>query len=216
MEKFRESLEKLKMEVLDMGNLAVNMLSEAIESMKTIDVGKANEVYALKDKLMDYDDQIEIKALNLISLYQPVARDIRSLACILKLITYITRIGRYGKDIAKIVIKELDGKEHIKKIVHIPKMTEDVISMINDAINAFKYSEIEFIRDMAERDDVVDEMRMEIFRECLTYMMENPKNISVCTAYILISRYLERCGDHAAKMCEKIHYMVTGERIEIK
>ena len=72
------------------------------------------------------------------------------------------------------------------------------------------------MKDLTEREATVDALRYSIFRECVSYMMEDPKNITRCSHYIMVSRYLERCGDHACKMSEKINYMVTGERVEIK
>jgi phosphate transport system protein len=82
-------------------------------------------------------------------------------------------------------------------------------------LKAFKKSDIEFIGDFKERDDEVDEMRWSIFRECITYMIEDPKLITTCAHFMMIARYLERCGDHACKIAEKVYYMVTAEHIEI-
>ena len=91
-----------------------------------------------------------------------------------------------------------------------------VYGMIEDALKAFETEALSLIQDFAERDDTLDTLRYSIFRESLTYMMEDPKNITRCAHYMMIARYLERCGDHACKIAEKIHFMVTGERIEIK
>ena len=216
MEKFHNELEDLKKQVLDMGFHALNMLNSSIEAFKNLNIHHSEEIYSRKDKLLEYDNRNEEKALQLIALYQPMARDLRTIACILKMVTYLTRIGRYGKDITNITTKELEGKIHIKKIVSIPHMMSIVSGMIKNALVAFDKSDISFLEDFEERDDEVDELRLSIFRECLTYMMESPANISICIAYIMIARYLERCGDHACKMAEKIHYMITGEHIEIK
>lgn len=161
------------------------------------------------------DKKIEEKALQLIALYQPMAKDMRAIACILKMITYLTRIGRYGKDIAN-VAKELADKPHIAKLVEIPYMAEIVCKMIDDALKAFETEDLSLIEDFSERDDSVDALRYSIFRECIPYVMEDPKNITRCAHYAMIARYLERCTDHACKIAEKVYYMVTGERREIK
>ena len=95
-------------------------------------------------------------------------------------------------------------------------MADIVCKMIEDVLKAFETGDLSIIQDFAERDDNLDALRYSIFRECLTYMMENPKNITRCAHYMMIARYLERCGDHACKIAEKVHYMVTGERVEIK
>ena len=87
--------------------------------------------------------------------------------------------------------------------------------MLDDTMNAFKTKDVSNFSDFSDRDDTVDELRYSIFRECLSYMMEDPKVITRCTNYIMVARYLERCADHACKMAEKIYYMVKGERVEI-
>lgn len=144
-----------------------------------------------------------------------MARDMREIACVLKMITYLTRVGRYGKDIAKIVMEELAEKPPVKKLISLPHMAGIVESMISDALQAFNTDDISVFDDFVDRESDVDELRYSIFRECLSYMMEDPKTIRRCTQYIIIARYLERCGDHACKMAEKIVFMVTGERVEI-
>ena len=214
-EKFHIELEKLKQNVLKMGDLATSMLCGSVESLKNLDVEKADSVIAKKVDLAKKNVQLEEEALKLIALYQPMAVDMRTIACCLKMTTDLNRIGRYGKDIAK-VTKEIYPNPHIKKIIHIPQMNEIVCKMINDAFTAFKTGDLFLIKDFSERDDDVDHLRYSIFRECLTYMMEDQKNITICTNYILVARYLERCGDHACNIAEQIHYMVTGKRIELK
>jgi len=213
-EKFHVELNQTKKDVDTMGHLAQEMLSRSVEALKQIDIEKANWVISNKAKLADMDDDIEEKALRLMALYQPMAGDLREIACILKLITYLNRIGRYGKDIAKLVVEfEKDG--HVKKLVSLPHMAELVTGMINDSLYAFETGDISKFNDFIDRETTVDELRYSIFRECLTYMMEDPSVITRCTYYLIIARYLERCGDHACKMAEKIIYMVTGERVEI-
>ncbi len=213
-EKFHVELSQTKKDVDAMGHLAKEMLSKSVEALKEIDTQKADCVISKKVQLADMDDDIEQKALRLMALYQPMAGDLREIACILKLITYLNRIGRYGKDIAKLVV-EFEKNGHVKKLVSLPHMAELVTSMINDALYAFETGDISKFNDFIEREATVDELRYSIFRECLTYMMEDPSVITRCTYYIIIARYLERCGDHACKMAEKIIYMVTGERVEI-
>lgn len=213
-EKFHVELNQAKKDVDTMGHLAKNMLSKSVEAFNEIDIKKAEWVVSNKVQLADMDDQIEEKTLRLIALYQPMARDLREIACIFKMITYLTRVGRYGKDIAKLVC-EFEKKGHLKKLISLPHMAELVTGMINDALYAFETGDISKFNDFIDRESTVDELRYSIFRECLSYMMEDPSVITRCTYYIIIARYLERCGDHACKMAEKIIYMVTGERVEI-
>ena len=214
-EKFHEELKKLKKEVVEMGNLAKEMLSNAVEALKDRNKEAASQVIEKKKKIADMDERIEQDALRLIALYQPMARDMRKIACVLKMITYLTRVGRYGKDIAKVAI-ELADQPHIARLVEIPHMADMVCSMIEDALKAFENEDVSLIRDFEERDSEIDALRYSIFRECITYMMEDAKNITRCMHYAMVARYLERCADHACKMAEKINYMVTGERKEIR
>jgi len=213
-EKFHVELNQAKKDIDTMGHLAKDMLSKSVEALKEIDTQKAQWVISKKVQLADMDDSIEEKALRLIALYQPMARDLREIACILKMITYLNRIGRYGKDIAKLV-SEFEKNGHVKKLISLPHMAELVTGMINDALYAFETGDISKFNDLIDRETTVDELRYSVFRECLSYMMEDPSVITRCTYYIIIARYLERCGDHACKMAEKIVYMVTGERVEI-
>jgi phosphate transport system protein len=213
--KFHTELEKLKVNVLKMGDLATSMLCISVESLKELDVKKAEWVNSRKKELAKMNVDLEEEALHLIALYQPMARDMRTIACCLKMIVDLNRIGRYGKDIAN-VTKEIYPGPHIKKIVSIPHMNEIVCKMIQDAFFAFKSCDLSVIKDFSERDNDVDSLRYSVFRECVSYMVENPANITICTHYIMVARYLERCGDHACDMGEEIHYMVTGDRIELK
>ncbi len=213
-EKFHGELAKLKDDLLEMANLAKEMLDKSVDSLKDQDKELAEWVISNKYHLAELDAKIEAEAFVLLTLHQPMAKDLRTLACALKMITYLNRIGRYGKDIA-LLAKEMTDQPHIAKLVSLPHMEELVESMIDDALKAYENWDISLIKNFRERDDEVDALRYSIFRECLTYMMEDQKTITRCVNYIVIARYLERCADHACKMAEKIHYMVTGEHIDI-
>jgi len=196
-------------------DISKEMLKNSIAALKNQDVKLAKKVYSKKDELMKMDENIEHRCLQAISMYQPMAKDMRKIGASLKIITYQTRIGRYGKDIAKMV-EELSDSPHIAKLVSIPHMSEIVEEMINDALNAYKTEKLINIKSFIERDDDVDSLRESIFRETLSYMMEDNKKIKQGMYYAMIARYLERCADHACKIAEKVNYMITGKRIEIK
>jgi phosphate transport system protein len=212
--KFHDELKELKCDLLVMANLAKEMLHKSVKALKTQDAELAEKIISRKYELAELDAKIEAEAFVLLTLHQPMAKDLRTLACALKMITYLNRIGRYGKDIA-LLAKDMTDKPHIAKLVSLPQMEKMVESMIDDALKAYENWDTSPLEDFKERDDEVDAMRYSIFRECLTYMMEDQKNITRCINYIIIARYLERCADHASKMAEKIHYMVTGEHIDI-
>ncbi len=214
-EKFHMEMAELKRDIEKMGEMATSMLVDGVKALKEQDTELADEVVSRKNRLAEMDDMIEEKALSMIALYQPMAKDMRTIGTALKLITYLARVGRYGKDIAK-VAEELAGEPHVGRLVEIPYMAEQASGMVGDALRAFKEENLEYINDFTERDDELDSLRYSIFRECLTYMMEDPQKITRCSHYIMVARYLERCGDHACKMAEKVTYMVTGKRVEIK
>jgi len=212
--KFHIELNETKKNVLLMGNFAKNMLQDSIKALVDRDIKLAKEIESKKIQLADMDDKIEEDSFQLIALYQPMARDMREIACILKMITYLTRIGRYGKDIAKIVNVFKDEK-HVKKLISIPYMADIVCGMIDDALIVFEKGDLSKFNNFIEREETVDELRYSIYRECLSYMMEDQRYIKRCMQYTMVARYLERCADHACKMAEKIYYMISGERVEI-
>ncbi|WAC05095.1 MAG: phosphate signaling complex protein PhoU [Methanoregula sp.] len=214
-EKFHAELNNLKQDTVEMAEFGRYMLRTAVDALIQQDVGLAESVVAKKEEIHGMEVQIEENCYQLIALYQPMAKDMRVIACTLKVATASMRIGRYGKVIAKIV-KEISDKPHIANLMSIPHMADLVIEMVDDAVRAYKSDDITQIAEFSSRDDTIDALRHSIFREGITYMMEDPKNIPRCTHYIMVARYLERCADHACKIAENVHYMQTGERIEIK
>ena len=175
-DRYHNEIDKLKNKVQEMGNLAATMLKESIESLKLFDGEKAKEIISLKTKLSNLDSTIEEESLQLIALHQPVASDMRTLGAILKIITYLNRIGRYGKDIAAITI-EMEGNKHISELIAIPRMSSKVNEMLKDALSTFDKGDISTIENMSERDTEIDVMRWTIFRECLEFMIEGKENI---------------------------------------
>ncbi len=212
--KFDHDMKSINNDIRQMGKLAQGMLLDAVESLKNRDRDLANEVLGKKERLYDLDHGIEEKTLRMLALYQPMAKDMRNLACILKMITYLTRIGRYGYDISKVTL-EIADQPHVKKLIDIPNMARIVAGMLEDVLMAWETEDLSLIADLEERDDILDEERYSIFRECLTYMMEDPKTITRCTHYVMVARYLERCGDHCCKIAEKVVYKVEGRHVEI-
>jgi phosphate transport system protein len=214
-EKFHSELNTLKQDTAAMAKFGRNMLRTAVDALIGQDMGLAESVIAKKDEIHQMEVRIEDHCYQLIALYQPMAKDMRAIACTLKVTSASMRIGRYGKVIAKIV-KEISGKPHIANLMSIPHMGDLVIEMVDDAIRAYESEDMTGISEFSLRDDTIDALRHSIFREGITYMMEDPKNIPRCTHYIMVARYLERCADHACKIAENVHYRETGERIEIR
>jgi phosphate transport system protein len=217
-DKFHTEIDNTKERVLAMGQLAEGMLQEAMEALIENDPDRARAVREKKTLLSEDTNRLEEETYTLIALYQPVARDMRTIACSLRVISSAERIGRYGKDIANVVISTSADARFPRLVegLSLPHMADLVLSMVHDSFEAYRTEDISLIADHSVRDDVVDALRHTIFREGITYMMEDPRTITTCTNYLMVARYLERCGDHACKIAEKVHYMVTGEQIEIR
>jgi phosphate transport system protein len=213
-EKFHTELNTLKKETVQMARFGRTMLRTAVDALIRQDTELAESVVAQKEEIHRMEVRLEEHCYQLIALNQPMAKDMRVIACTLKVITASLRIGRYGKVIANIV-KEISDKPHISNLMSIPHMAELVIEMVDDSIEAYETDNLRLIEAFSARDDTVDALRHSIFREGITYMMEDPKTISRCTHYIMVARYLERCADHACKIAENVQYMETGERVEI-
>lgn len=215
-DRFHDEMAEMKGKVLEMGLFAEGMLRDATDALKRNDIALAGDVKARKRSLSDRNDSLEEETYKIIALFQPVARDMRAVACALKVVASAERIGRYGKDIANVVITTGDTRQNdLVSGLSLPHMAGLVLSMIDDSLKAYETGDLAYIARHSERDDVVDALRHTIFREGITYMMEDPRTITRCMNYLMVARYLERCADHACKIAEMVHYMVTGERIEI-
>jgi phosphate transport system protein len=222
-EKFHTELEAVKKDTVAMAKFGRSMLRDAVDALIRQDTALAESVVARKGEIHEREVELEERCYQLIALYQPMAKDMREIACTLKVITASLRIGRYGKVIAKIVSDIADARNgqsarsltHTSPTMSIPHMAELAIDMIDDAVEAYDTATLRLIADFSSRDDTIDALRHSIFREGITHMMEDPRSITRCTHYIMVARYLERCADHACKIAENVHYMETGERIEI-
>ncbi|MFA4862112.1 phosphate signaling complex protein PhoU, partial [Methanoregula sp.] len=195
-EKFHVELKQLKTDTVAMSLFGRDMLRTAVDALIRQDRELAASVVSRKDELHALEVKLEEHCYQLIALNQPMAKDMRVIACTLKVIGASMRIGRYGKVIANIV-REISDKPHIANLMSIPHMADLVIDMVDDAIHAYESDNLRLIDEFSARDDTIDALRHSIFREGITYMMEDPKNISRCTHYIMVARYLERCADHS-------------------
>jgi len=208
---FHQNVGDLVSRVQDMGEMARRSVREGVDAFATLDTAAAERVIAYNQEINRIDVEIEAKALDLIALHQPMASDLRAIGASLKIITYLDRIGRYGYDIAKATLA-LEGKAHVKRVVGIPLMTDKALQLLDNSLAAFGKKDAALARSVQPADDEVDALYDQIFRECLTYMIEEPRNITQCTQYILVARHIERVGDNAGKIAEKAIYMATGER----
>jgi phosphate transport system protein len=209
--RYTEELELLDAEVIRMGEIAKEMVSKGVHSFLTGDVTLKDEVVKLDHEIYRQEQLVEKHCVELIALYQPVASDLRTVSTCLKIITDLNRIGRYGRDIAELsVLHDLD--HNFRRIVTIPLMADLSMGMVIDSISSFVARDEKAARGLVHRDDEVDSLWNTIFRESLTYMIEDPRNITLGTHFILVARYLERIADHAVNIGDRVVFMVTGMR----
>lgn len=212
-EKFESELNELKSLTLEMGRFSTKMFTDSVKALKDADVILAEEVHDRKRKLAEYNDSIDEDTLRILTLYQPVAGDIRLISCISQMNTSLYRLGRTGKDIAQLTTS-LPNTPHLKVFNTVSHMGDYVTEMIIDVLESFRTNDSAKLPGLEERDNHVDSLQESIFRECFTYMMEDSRNISRCLEYVMISRYLERIGDHACLMGEKVYFMIEGKKPE--
>lgn len=213
-EKFHEEIKKLKNLTAEMGHFSIHMFSDSLKALKNLDEELARDVYSRKEKLSEYNKKIDDEVIRLLSLYQPVADDLRTIACINQLNTSFYRVGRNAKE-ASNFIELMPQLSHLGIMNTICHMAECVVSMLSDSLSAFERNNAEILNTFAEREEDIDNLQKTVFRESITYMMEDNRTISTCIEYVMVSRYLERMGDHACLMGEKIYFMIKGKTVDI-
>ena len=219
LKRFHEELEKITDDLAEYGDYAVGMLTDGMASLQGLDTATANEVMDRKAHLYDLHSALEDRTMRLLLLYQPVAADLRTIVCINVMNHSYYRVGRIGKDIAKAVLamrSEAGSGAETVSFESLYVMADIVIGMHREVMEAFRTGSAVNLENLGQQDDRVDAMRVSLFREYLTYMLEDPKNIRSGIEAIGITRHLERAGDHACIMAEKIYFMAEGERIEIR
>jgi len=211
---YQEELVSLQQDILRMGSLVESMIAKAVESLRTQDVQLAEEVFALEEQTDLMERDIEHKCLRLIATQQPLAKDLRRIAAGFKIITDLERMADYAYDIAKITVR-IASEPLIKPLIDIPRMSNLAQKMVKDALDCYVREDIELAYKMCRDDDLVDNIFSQIFRELLTYMMEDPRTISQATSLLFAGRYIERIADHATNIGERVIYLVTGEKKEL-
>jgi phosphate transport system protein len=211
---FEEGLAALNQEILRMGVMVEEALRRAVESLVNKDGELARAVVAGDAAINQVEQEIEDRCIVLIAREQPVATDLRKLITSLKIVTQLERMGDHALHVAKGTLRLLP-ETYMKPLIDIPRMAEIGIGMIRDVLTAFLDNDAERAREVAQRDQQVDELHNQVMREVFTYMMENSKYISQSISLLFISRFLERVGDHVTNICEWVVYGATGERVEL-
>jgi len=209
---FDDELKGLSQVVTRMGGLAETQLATAVEALTHRDTALAEQV-VLGDAAIDaLEEELAERAVRLLALRQPMATDLREVIAALKISSDVERIGDYAANVAKRVMT-LNQIPPIPPANGVPRMTRLAQNMIKDTLDAYATRDAERAIDVWHRDAEVDEMYTGLFRELLTYMMEDPRNITPSTHLLFIAKNIERIGDHTTNIAETIHYLVTGRRM---
>jgi len=213
----RANYEKELKGIFDNLVLMCRYIEDAIEKcVKAItdrDFELANEIYE-EDKLIDkMERDIEQACLKILLMEHPVARDFREVSAALKMITDLERIGDQARDIAEITT-QFGDEEYIKKLVHIPQMAVIVIQMVKDGVQAYINRNIELARSLDNTDDKVDNLFNTVMADLTALIKKNPDNAEQAILFMMITKYLERIGDHAVNIGEWVEYAITGNRPE--
>lgn len=211
--RFEQELAEVKQQLLLMGGRAEAIVGKSIEAVRRRDEGLAEEVFS-DDKQIDHlEIDIDERCLNLLALQQPLATDLRFITAALKITNDLERVGDHAVNIAGSAIR-LAGQPQLKPLVDIPRMAELAAGMLRDALDAFVRRDAETARRLVTRDDAVDELNSQVFRELLTFMIEDPKTISRAMELILVARNLERVADLATNVAEEVVFITEARVIK--
>ena len=210
---FDEELNRMTGEIAQMGGFVEEQIMASVNALVRRDSDKAQEVIA-KDKRIDaLEDEVEQMALRLLALRQPLAADLRLVTTAVKIAADLERMGDYAANVAKRALT-LNKLEPVRPVNSVPRIAELVQGMVKDVLDAFVERDVEKALAVWRRDEDVDAYYNSLFRELLTYMMEDPHHITPCIHMLFIAKNLERIGDHATNIAEQVNFLVRGKPVE--
>ena len=210
--RFDEELAGLKEKILRMGSLVEGQIRQALQALIDRDDDLAKQVIENDRKVNTMDVAVDEACLELLALQQPAARDLRFITTAMKISTELERMSDLAENICERAI-ELHEEPQLKPYIDIPLMAEHAAKMVGEALDAFVRGDSVLARKVLDEDDYIDNLNEQIFRELLSFMMENPKAISRAIRLSFISKYIERIADHATNVAELVVYMVEGKII---
>jgi phosphate transport system protein len=209
---FDEELMRLKETVLTMGSMVENAIRDSIKALVDRDNQLAQDVIAKDHQINLLDSEIDEECIRLIALMQPKAGDLRFITTAMKITTDLERMGDMAVNIAERAI-ELNEEPILKPYIDIPKMREVAQSMTREVLDAFVRGDKKMAMDVIMRDDEVDELRDEILKELVLFMVQDPSAVTRAMKIIFVAQYLERIADHATNIAEMVIYQVEGKLI---
>jgi len=209
---FHEELDGLKQTLLAMGALVEDQIRLTMRALVERDDALAESVIERDREVNAYDVEVDEKCVELLALHQPTAGDLRFLTTAMKIVTDLERIGDQAVNIAQRA-RELNVEPQLKPYIDLPRMAELAQTMVKESLDAFVARDTELARRVCGEDAAVDALNHQIFRELLTFMMEDPKTIPRAIRLILIARFLERVADHATNIAEMVIFMVDSKMV---
>lgn len=210
---FDEELKLLKEKLLEMASWAEEQIATAVRGLKDREERLACQVLEREEAVNLLDIEIDEMAMRLLALRQPMATDLRFITSAMKIGSDLERIGDLAVNIAERTL-DLLKQPQLKPLIDIPRMAVVAQEMVRDALNAFINRDADLAKAVCERDDQVDQLNDQVFRELLTYMMQDSRTITRAVDLILVGRHLERIADHATNIAEDVIYMVKGKTIK--
>ncbi len=209
---FEAELAVLKERLLEMGGLAEERVRAALRGLVGRDARELDDVLAGDAPINQLHIEIDNRAFTLLALQQPMAVDLRTIVSALKIDTDLERVGDLAVNIAEAATRYLHQRP-VKPLIDLPRMSEIAEGMLRDALDAFIHRDVALAQSVLDRDDDLDGLKNQVFRELLTHMLETPAKIEPSLDLILISRHLERIGDHATNIAEDVIFMVSARDV---
>ncbi len=197
-----------------MGSMVEKAISRSIEALKNRDLKQANQIIADDRKINEKRFEIEETCIQLIATQQPMAGDLRTLISVLSVISELERIGDHAEGIAKIVVM-IGDEPPLKPLIDIPRMAKKTIDMLHRCLESLMNCDENSAKSIAAEDDEVDQLYNQVYRELVSYMVEDPKTITRATRLLWVAHNLERCADRVTNICERVIFTVTGKMCEI-
>jgi len=211
---FEQQLQKLQEDVLVLGSMVENAITEAVSALKRRDLEASRRLILADREINEKRFAIESECLTLIATQQPLAGDLRTIAAVLEIATELERIGDYAKGIARISLM-IGTEPLVKPLIDIPRMAEKARDMLHRALEAFIRRDAAAARAIPEEDSEIDALYNQVYRELLTYIIADPRTIDGATHLLWAAHNLERTGDRVTNICERVIFTVTGEMTEL-
>ena len=209
---FQEELEALQARLLEMGGLAEERVRAAIQGLVTRDPGVIEKVLRGDEPINELHIEIDNRCFTLLALHQPMATDLRAIVSAVKINTDLERVGDLAVNIAEAATRYAMHPP-VKRLIDIPQMGDIAQAMLHDALDSFVRRDIRLAQQVLDQDDLLDALKTQVFRELLTYMLHDPGTVEPALDLILISRHLERIGDHATNIAEDVIFMVSARDV---